>query len=138
MLPPSPEGEYGKSEERAEYFSAVRHGLCEWVTCFRWWWGEVACKDWPYLQTLRTLILLSLSEASLNAPNRIALHGRYCGRGRHVSSRAGKSSAWVTNGFPCPLQCDELELATASHRSFQSIQFLGGIIIYVASYLFAV
>lgn len=123
MLPPRTEDEYEVSEEGAEYLSAVKHGLCEKGHLLQVG-GEVACKDRPYLQPPRPLRLLSLPEASLNAPNRMSLHGRHCGGGRHVSSRTGKSSAWVTNGFPCPLQCDGLMV---SHRNFQSIQFLGSI-----------
>jgi hypothetical protein len=87
--------------------------------------GEGVCKDQPSSQTLRMLRLLSLPEASLNAPDSLSSHCGYYSRSRHVTSRARKSSVWVTNGFPCPLQCDRLRPAMVSHGSFQSILFLG-------------
>lgn len=79
--------------------------------------AEGAGKDWPYLSPLRELRLLSLPEASGNAPNRTALPRRYCSRGRQVSGRTRESSPWVTNGFLCPLR------ETGSGQLFVSWKF---------------
>ena len=74
-----------KQGKRGLYSSVPADLVCE-SGSLRGVQAEGASKDWPYLSPLRELRLLSLPEASCNAPNRTS-----CLVG--IAARGGRSEA---------------------------------------------
>lgn len=87
-----------KQRKRGLYISVPAALVCE-SGSQRGVQAEGAGKDWPYLSPLRELRLLSLPEASCNAPNRTALPRRYCSRGGRSAAGQEKALLGSLMGF---------------------------------------